>query len=113
MLITRRPRTAPERHFAWLLWLALLLPLAQVASACHAISHAVGEVEGDALATKPAHCAMCTLAAEVGAGALPEVSTPLVLPSFREARAPWPAPELGPARLALAYLSRAPPRTVH
>ena len=38
----RRSRRTLPRHFAWLLWLAMLLPLAQTVAACHLYSHTSG-----------------------------------------------------------------------
>jgi len=39
-------RSFLQRHFAWLLWLALLVPVAQGAAAMHALSHAPDELAG-------------------------------------------------------------------
>ena len=36
-----RSRAVPRRHLVWLLWLALLLPVAQAAASWHALSHAL------------------------------------------------------------------------
>lgn len=33
------PRTVPQCRLVWLLWLALLLPIAQVTATWHALSH--------------------------------------------------------------------------
>ena len=41
------PRPVSPRRFAWLLWLGLLLPVAQAAAACHALSHVRGAANGE------------------------------------------------------------------
>lgn len=52
----------------WLLWLALLLPLAQAMAGAHALSHATGERPGEGLAHL-VHCDLCLTAADLGSGA--------------------------------------------
>ena len=105
-----RPLIAPR--LAWVLWLAMLLPLAQLAGNWHAQSHWDTERSSaprnkDALAG--AHCGVClTFAAVTGGGA---ASTPLAI---EHAPARQPAAQLpdGPrwsAPLLRAYESRAPP----
>ena len=103
------------RRFAWLLWFALLLPIAQAAATCHALSHTPaqwGDVHGKQLLHE-GHCDLCLMAAALGGAALPgeppasphpvgRYETPQVAPS-----APWIAL---PAR---AYRSRAPPLVLH
>ena len=68
-----------RHHLRWLLCLALLLPVAQVAGAVHLLSHLAtaeqGRVRQDA-ADLP-QCQLCPLAAAVGVGGAP--STPPVL----------------------------------
>lgn len=97
---------------AWLVWLAALLPLAQVAAQAHALSH-LGEPTSrrgaDGSSPHTAACELCLAAAAVGSGALPAavaaVPAPAAgdtLPAGAEAGG-WLAPP--PA----AYLSRAPP----
>ena len=51
----------------WLLWLALLLPLAQAMAGAHALSHVTGEKSGDSLAHF-VHCDLCLTAADLGPG---------------------------------------------
>jgi hypothetical protein len=109
-----RHRPAPPRRLAWLLWFALLVPVAQFAAAAHPLSHAAAEARGDADGKRSlhqTHCDLCLVAAAIG-GAAPagEPPAPGVL-APRHA-----APTLAPvavwlARPALAYLSRAPPRS--
>jgi hypothetical protein len=102
----------PRRRFAWLLWLGLLLPVAQAAAMCHAVSHLRGAISGEADdkgAPHASHCDLCLTAASLAGGAL--IGTPSVFspPRLRH-QAPlaslasgWLAP---PIR---AYRSRAPP----
>jgi len=110
-----RSRLLAPRHFAWVLWLALLLPLAQGAAAWHALSHtradASGEQDGKALHS--AHCDLCLTAAAVTGGALAGEPPVLAHSSARHA-APLPPP-VGVASTApvRAYLSRAPPFASH
>jgi hypothetical protein len=99
-------------RLAWVLWLAMLLPLAQLAANWHVQSHWDTERSGasrnkDALAG--AHCGVCVSAAAVTGGGA--ASTPLVI---AHAPARQPAAQLpdGPrwsAPLLRAYESRAPP----
>lgn len=51
----------------WLLWLALLLPIAQAMAGVHALSH-IGERQDDGIAHL-VHCDLCLTAADLGAGA--------------------------------------------
>jgi hypothetical protein len=104
-----------RRRLAWLLWLALLLPLAQAAGHWHAASHAASAITGseseddDGKVLLPSHCALCLSIAALGDGAMapraPEVSDPDARHVERQqdailavVSANWPA-----------YLSRAPP----
>jgi hypothetical protein len=94
------------------LWLALLLPLAQAAANWHAQSHWDTERSSstrgkDTLAG--AHCGVCLGAAAVTGGGA--ASTPLVIahaPARRSA-ADLPETPRGSAPLSSAYQSRAPP----
>lgn len=52
---------------SWLLWLALLLPIAQAMAGAHALSHA-GERVNDGLVHQ-VDCDLCLVAAHLGAGA--------------------------------------------
>jgi hypothetical protein len=67
----------------WLLWLALILPIAQAMAGVHALSH-VGDSRDDGIAHL-VHCDLCLTAADLGAGA------PAAEPA---------APAAGPARYA-------------
>ena len=110
-----RKAITPRRRLIWLLWLALLLPLAQTAASLHVLSHAISDVTGEdgSLDGKQAlahtQCALClTTAALVGAA--PPVSPPC-LPQLAVAHEQpatvcvgvWFSPTV------TAYESRAPP----
>jgi len=106
-------RSHPPRHLAWLLWLAMLLPMAQVVATTHLLSH-TGEAVAAAADQKAAHhalhCDLCVTAGAIAGGAL--ASTPPSLPSAQAA--PSEAPRaafdnLSENLLALAYQGRAPP----
>jgi len=107
-----RFRSPLRLRLAWLLWLALLLPLAQSAAAWHGYSHTVAGINGDGegkQSTHPASCELCLTAAAVSGGALvgdpPAVTVPDAchgLPQPAEASIWLASP-------TLAYLSRAPP----
>ena len=52
---------------SWLLWLALLLPIAQAMAGVHALSH-VGDNRDDGIAHL-VHCDLCLTAADLAGGA--------------------------------------------
>lgn len=106
---------SPPRRFAWLLWLVLLLPLAQTAANWHLLSHATSELSGESggadgkPAIDPAHCDLCLMAAAL-IGAAPPVPSAVLAPTS----APHTPPVSGFASVWLApalpaYQSRAPP----
>ena len=119
-MLALRLRPPTPRRFTWLLWLALLLPMAQAAANWHAYSHTGREARTDTRgepASKQAphlsHCDLCLTAAAVTGGALPVAPTALAIPALRH---PAPQAAIPSARLALtvlAYLSRAPPPAPH
>ncbi|MEO5671022.1 MAG: hypothetical protein ABIR26_10065 [Ramlibacter sp.] len=101
-----------KTRFAWVLWLALVVPLAQLAVNWHAQSHwnadRIGQIDSKhALGGDP--CDLCVAAgALTGGGA---AGTALVVAHAPQVRA---APQTdsrvaSPAPLVLAYESRAPP----
>jgi hypothetical protein len=104
-------RILRTRWSAWLLAWALCLPVAQWASAAHALLHlkSVAAEERDSPAKMPVACDICVVAATLGAAA---PGTPP--PAFVAAPAPHAAPlatfAQAPALAFLpAYRSRAPP----
>ena len=104
-------RHSSLRHsVAWLLWLALLVPLAQSAAALHGYSHVGTEAdEHRDAALQASHCDLCLTAAALAGGALPSRPSQLVL-----AAGPVSVPRAAAASVwqGLAtpgYQSRAPP----
>ncbi len=61
-----------RRRLAWLLWLALLLPLAQAAGAWHVITHEAERTGSDESRHGPVHsqCDLCLAANALGTGSL-------------------------------------------
>lgn len=115
-MATYCPRIRPRRAIPWLLWLALLLPVAQFAAASHSLSHlAPNTAARDDGKQRPAdgHCNLCLSASAVSGGA-PLGHSP-ASPLTVAAHAPpavavtsvWLAPP------APAYLGRAPPTASH
>ncbi len=111
MPLARIRRFAAHR-FTWLLWLGLLLPVAQLAAAAHALSHVRPASAGDESqpqAPHLVHCDLCLTAAAIG-GAAPAAAVAIVfaptLPS--ELPAGFIAAPRSVATV-LAYRSRAPP----
>lgn len=111
-MTSRSLRAYARRHLPWLLWLALLMPVAQVAAAWHVLSHERVDGGDDADGPKAlhvSHCDLCVVAAAVTGGALPgrapslpPAATPQAAPPA-EVRGGWLAPP------TQAYESRAPP----
>ena len=108
-----RSRLPLQISLRLLIWLALLVPLAQSAAAWHALSHfgasAVERIDGHPASAGPDHCDLCLTAASVsGGGLLASMAGPVrgsmghILAASTQ-HGVWLAP---PAR---AYLSRAPP----
>jgi len=110
-----RPRrlTSPlHRSLSWLLWLALLMPVAQSAAAWHAYSHGLqeaGEHGGDAQAPHAFPCDLCLAAAAVSGGALHGALPALVLAAARHEAPRVAAGSAWQSRFTPAYRSRAPP----
>ena len=107
-----------RRQYVWLLWLILLLPLAQTASTLHVLSHATsavagggGKVDGEQ-AIDSGHCNLCLMAAAL-MGAAPVRALALLVPSTglyttpdAKVKSVWLAPAVP------VYQSRAPPFSV-
>ena len=92
----------------WLLWLALLLPLAQAFAATHALSHATGERPGEGIAHL-VHCDLCLTAADLGSGA-PVAEPPRVVLAEAAHAAPLLARGGAPRAVSLGLPpARAPP----
>jgi len=101
-----------RRCLAWLLWIGLLLPVAQVAAAAHALSHASQEAgrSGDGKqAAAQTHCDLCLIAAAIG-GVAPPAKPPTPTPvTVSSQAAQVTSADVPPAAPVLAYRSRAPP----
>lgn len=97
----------------WLVWLALLLPLAQSAAAWHAYSHAATAVAGTpddgGAAAHATHCDLCLTAAAAGGPGLPGAAPALAPDADASHRRPDTPTSALPARRLAAYRSRAPP----
>lgn len=94
-----------------LLWLALLLGLAQTVAIQHAYSHSPGEAASTSSGKHPggvAHCHACILAATVGGAPPPAVALPL--PMLAQQLPPLASPATQFAALPhRPYAIRAPP----
>ena len=107
-----RSRWIDRRCLAWLVWLGLLLPFAQVGAVVHTFAHTRSDASRDAddkQAPRAAQCDLCLIGAAVGSGA-PPVHAELPMPLALGQAAPeavradvWAAAPTHP------YRSRAPP----
>ena len=117
----KMPRSAMQKHrssktiqgrVTWLLWLALLLPLAQVASTWHQLSHlapAAAALDEGLPSPHTAHCELCFAASAVDAGAWWTPPLSMAGSAAQYARPLILAALATTATLLLAYRSRAPP----
>ena len=91
----------------WLLWLALLLPIAPAMAGVHALSH-IDDRQGEGIAHL-VQCDLCLTAADLGAGAPAAHSPALVVATVTHA-APWVAQGSVPRAVSLGLPpARAPP----
>ena len=112
-----RSRPVFQRYFMWLLCLAFLLPIAQVAAAWHGLSHTGVEASVDrqeAADAKrslphPIHCDLCLTASALSGGALPSASQAFALSVGHHAAPQTVGADVCVTPPALAYRSRAPP----
>ena len=100
-----------SRRLGWLLAFALWLPVAQWASASHALLHLHASVkeQRDPASLAASACDLCVVAAALGSGApTPVIAMPagIELPHATPAFAPRAHHIVAPARF---YASRAPP----
>lgn len=114
-MTARHPLSARRLGLHWLLWLALVLPLAQTAATWHALSHtratiAAGD-EDQPASHAAAQCDLCLAASAVAGGALAAAPHALPVSSAMEARPLLAARPERHSPVALAYQSRAPPPT--
>ena len=113
-MTTLRRRLLLPHARAWALWLALLLPLAQLAAGGHGLAHSLADGANPAKqAAHLAQCDLCLAGAAIGSGAAPAVIAAPSLPALRHA-APLPlAGSTWSAPAPRAYRSRAPPLAPH
>ena len=106
-------RPASQRYFMWLLWLALLLPMAQVAAAWHVLSHtsvdASDAADGKRALPHPTHCDLCLAATAVSSGALPSAAQTLAHSTVHHPAPQAAVGDVWEATPAPVYRSRAPP----
>jgi hypothetical protein len=108
-----KPLRLPADHrlrLAWLLCLALLLPLAQSMAGWHLLSHVhTSATHDDDATTAGEACDLCLLAAGVASGGVATTGRALAAPA---PAADWQGAILAASWIAapaLAYRSRAPP----
>jgi hypothetical protein len=111
---SRPLRFVSPRRFGWLLWFALLLPVAQAAAACHAFSHLrdapTSEPDKGKQAAQPSHCDRCLMAAAIGGGAPLADAQSFTHPALRHDLPQADGSDVWLAPPVRAYRSRAPPR---
>lgn len=111
-MIADRLRSIRQRRFAWLLWLGLLLPVAQAAASAHAFSH-LRDAPASSFDAKhalhAAHCDLCLMGAAIAGGAPPGEPLVFAHPAVRHAVPQQACADVWQAPVAPAYLSRAPP----
>jgi hypothetical protein len=109
---SRPLRFVSPRRFGWLLWLALLLPMAQATAACHALSHlrdaSTSESEGKR-SVHAKHCDLCLIGAAIAGGAPLGDLAPLTHPALGHEASAADVVDVWLAAPARAYRSRAPP----
>jgi hypothetical protein len=101
-----------RRCLAWLVWLGLLLPFAQVGAVVHTFAHTRPDASRDGddkQAPRAAQCDLCLIGAAVGSGApLPHVEPPIAL-ALGQAAPEAARPDVWAAAPTHPYRSRAPP----
>jgi hypothetical protein len=110
MLRTAR-RMQRRLSLSWLMWLVLLVPVAQSMAAWHSVSHIASAAsrQGDEPQLPHSACELCLAGAAVDAGA--PITTPAmpVLLALRHAMAPAAIVAAWVSAPLAGYLSRAPP----
>lgn len=111
-MLTLQSKLLTRRHLVWLLWLVLLLPLAQVAASWHVLSHVNSQSAPENDSRQAIHHAQCDLCLGAAAliGGAPMASEPAAPAATALHEAVLTASPTVQWRLATpAYLSRAPP----
>lgn len=113
---TTRLNTFSHRRLGWLLWLVLLLPMAQTAATWHVLSHLHSEQADEDAGKQAIHQDRCDLCLSAAAliGGVPLLSAPHLPTASGLSEAPLDALRgillTAPTR---AYDSRAPPFLLH
>lgn len=111
-MLALRSRSDSQRRLAWLLWFALLVPIAQLGAAWHAFSHDRADASrplDDKKTPTQTHCDLCLSAAAIGSGA-PLGETPVwAAPAAVHVLPQVAVVDVWLALTARAYRSRAPP----
>lgn len=114
---SRPLRFVSPRRFGWLLWLALLLPVAQATAACHAFSHLrdapTSESDNGKQAAHASHCDLCLMGAAIAGGAALGDLPPFTHPALGHEAPAAVVVDVWLAAPAHAYRSRAPPLASH
>jgi hypothetical protein len=108
----RASRSPLNTGLAWLVWLALLLPLAQSVASWHGYTHAgtgTTSARDEPQSPHGLHCDLCLAASAIGSGAPAAMLPALPLALARHALPPAAAGSVWQALLALGFSSRAPP----
>lgn len=107
-------RTLQQRRWWWLLWIALLLPLAQAAATAHGYSHVLKATpqSDEPQAPQADRCALCLAAGALSTSAMPSLAPGLPVSTARHQKPALRMLGIAPARSTLAYRSRAPPSTL-
>jgi hypothetical protein len=101
-----------RRCLAWLVWLGMLLPFAQVGAVVHTFAHARADASrhgDDRQAPRAPQCDLCLLGAAVGSGAPLAQGGPPIALALGHAVPQAARPELWVAAPTHPYRSRAPP----
>ena len=99
-----------KRVSAWVFWLALLLPLAQLGAAVHGYAHLQDPAKTSSDKHLLASCDVCVAAAVVGAGSAPPSPAATLPFAPLEHAAPLQVAAIAPPiPAAIPYRSRAPP----
>lgn len=106
-------RSSSFRHsVAWLLWLALLVPLAQSAAMAHGYSHVrteASDYRDSDQAPQANHCALCLTAAALAGGPVLAGESKLLLVAGSDSVPREGATSVWQGLPKLGYRSRAPP----
>lgn len=109
---SNRRRSSFRHRVAWLLWLALLVPLAQSAAFVHGYSHVrteASDYRDSDPATQANHCALCLTAAALAGGAVLAGESRLFFVAGPDVVPREGATSVWQGLATLGYLSRAPP----